>query len=800
MKLQTFNFWKWVCLAIAATVSFINIQAQERPLTGTERMLFNLQNGMQLGPGRIKYLPSISTSPFRSGTSGEVQTSPIAQLDDELRYTYFNNAPRTVANFVPSSAPPEESIELPAKSYASQESGKFAFHGVVGATGFDQFGRRIYTINTLRGPERLLQAITELTATYTSVQVLRDQEFPRWDMRLATTSLPKEILHKILHHELDLTRPGEWMRVVRFYMQGERYLEARSELEEAIKRFPELAENAPILVELNQRLADQAFREIELRRRSGQHMFATKYLQSFPPGLMPIETELKIKDQMDELQRQLTLISELRTALTTHVQTLPEPDKAVIQPIVDEILKEIRFDSLARLNDYQRLRGDDSIPTQQKIAFAIGGWLLGQNAGLDNFAVAKSLVRVQALVREYLSPAAEPRRQEILSELDKEEGSQPELVAKILANMVPPLEVPGKLANDPEGLFRLTVDSPATNGPVEYVVQTPPEYDPYRKYPCVLALPGRGLSPEQQVDWWAGPTIPNAISRQGFAARYGYIVVSPRWMIEGQAQYNYTEVEHARILTSLRDALRRFSIDTDRVFISGHFDGGTAAWDISLSHPDLWAGALMVSPTADNFIFQTAENAALVPTYFVYGEFDATSFKSTIGRTLDQYLSRSRYDCLAVEYRGRGREHFYEELPRMIQWMELSSHRRDRSPDGEVEIKILRPGSRFHYWLEAPELEPDATTNPYVFEPKNSTFAFKIESNSNSLRISRIPARRIRVWLSPDVIDLDTPVKIIFKGSTTNVKTATADIGTMLEDVRTRADRMAPFYAKVELP
>ncbi len=786
----------------AVVLGFSRCVAQQRLLAGTERYLVNLQNGMQLGPGLPKLVQTLSTSsPKLGGMSGEVQSSSIGMLDDGLRQTYFNNAPRTVANTVQSSAPPEELIELPAKAYASQESGEFSYRGVLQATGFDDFGRRLYTIDAHRGPKTILQAMTEITATYVSVQVVRDQKFPRWDMRLSPNSIPPLTLRNILHHELDLTRPGEWMRIVRFYMQGERYGEARAELEQAIKKFPELAENAPILVELNQRLADQALREIELRRRSGQHLFATKFLQSFPPGLMPIETELKIKDQMDELQRMLAQVSEIRTALTTSVQGLPESDKQAVQPIVDEILKEIRFDSLARLNDYQRLRGDDSLTAQQKVAFAIGGWLLGENAGLDNFAVAKSLVRVHAMVREYLSPAAEPRRVEILTELAKEEGSQPDLVAKILANMTPPMNAPEHQSEDPAGLFRLSVQVPAAaGGSVDYVIQVPPEYDPYRKYPCVLSLPGLGMSPEQQVDWWAGPQIPNSTFRQGHASRNGYIVVSPKWMIEQQGQYNYTEGEHARVLTCLRDAMRRFSIDTDRVFISGHFDGATAAWDIMLAHPDLWAGAMMISPSADKFIIQCADNAYLVPTYFVYGEF-AAGFTQTLGQTLDKYITRSRFDCLAVEYKGRGREHFYEELPRMIQWMELSSHRRDRSPDEDVELQVLRPGDRFFYWLESPELNPDATINAFAFDPTKKSFVkFKVEKASNSLRISTIPSRKIWVWLSPDVIDMTSPVKIINKGKSTTLKSISPDLGVMLEDVRTRADRMAPFYAKIELP
>ena len=52
----------------------------------------------------------------------------------------------------------------------------------------------------------------------------------------------------------------------------------------------------------------------------------------------------------------------------------------------------------------------------------------------------------------------------------------------------------------------------------------------------------------------------------------------------------------------LRDACKRFSIDIDRVFLSGHSMGGDAAWDIGLAHPDLWAGVIPIVAAADKYV------------------------------------------------------------------------------------------------------------------------------------------------------------------------------------------------------
>ena len=82
------------------------------------------------------------------------------------------------------------------------------------------------------------------------------------------------------------------------------------------------------------------------------------------------------------------------------------------------------------------------------------------------------------------------------------------------------------------------------------------------------------------------------------------------------------------MLYSLRDAMKRFAIDTDRVFLTGHSMGGTAAWDMGLSHPSLWAGVIPIvaswdRATSSKYIQQYREKMPkYVPLYFVSGEKD----------------------------------------------------------------------------------------------------------------------------------------------------------------------------------
>ncbi|MCR9294027.1 MAG: hypothetical protein NXI32_14980 [bacterium] len=778
------------------------------PTFGQEEYIVQHSNGMLLGPGVLSETDTISTSSFQQGGGGEIKSKSIGVMDDGLRLTYFNLAPIN-ASWERSTAPVMEQIDFPSAAEVARAGNAPSILQILGVSAFNEYGRRTFSFLSPRGRVDVLQGITLLTPKYAKLEILNtESEKFVWDTRIATSSIPADELEAILKQALGMANSGDWLRLVRFYTQAERYGEAQKIMSEALQKFPsELASQRPIQTQLDQLFANQKFEEIKLRREAGQHLQAAQFLGAFPVQSLPVESQVKLQSEVDDANQRLALMGDISEALKFHASQLPEPDQQVVAPVVEEILGELSHNTVARLADFQRLRSDNSTPNENKVALAISGWVLGSGAGLDNFAVAKSLLRVRNLVVDYLNEADAPRRQQILGILRSEEGAQPPLLAKLLATMKPPQPPPPTAADDPPGLYRVnTVDSLGSS--LTYLVQVPPEYDPNRKYPCVLALPGTGDLPELEINAWCGiySKLAFSMARAGYATRYGYIVVSPAWMQAGQTEYQYTEGEHDRVLKAYRDALRKFSIDSDRVFISGHFDGATAAWDIAVSHPDLWAGAVMLSPGADKYIVQYDENVQgksndQIPlgTYIVYGQLDGKRVNTKLGTIATNYLRSSRFDSLVVEYRGRGSGLFLEELPRIFEWMELSSHRRIRVARN-IEVKTMRSGDRFFYWLEAPALLPNVAGSPYQFDP---TSAGSFQANVldiNGVSVSRIPSpnKMATIWFSPEMVDFSRPVTVAMSGRRRSYDLA-PDIGVMLEDVRTRADRQHVFWQKVDI-
>jgi hypothetical protein len=228
--------------------------------------------------------------------------------------------------------------------------------------------------------------------------------------------------------------------------------------------------------------------------------------------------------------------------------------------------------------------------------------------------------------------------------------------------------------------------------------------------------------------------------------------------------------------------------------------GADAAWDLALSHPDLWAGAIIIGGIAKKFVVQYWPNARYVPTYFVNGEFDGANPMLLNGQAWDNLLDDRNIDTMVTLYQGRGHDHFQEELPRIIEWMQVPSHRRTFTPE-KFTVRTSRAGDRFFWWFETSELYPKQLVNPLM--PPSTWNEYEIEGSlnreNNAVRLSKVPADRYTIWLSPDMVDFTRKVSIETKGTSRKIDVAPST-QVMLEDVRGRGDRQHPFWYRVDIP
>lgn len=752
-----------------------------------------LKDGRRLD-GSIGKVAKLAQNPTATGAQGP---ATITFVDDDLRRVFVPQTQIMAVNQV-NVGDIKERITI--KQNVALAGGRVNRLGpIVKITQFDDRGRRTFSMMTDKGQVDIIQGITQITPVWTKVEGLTTaKQAPLMcDMRLATSSIPRETLHAILSRAIDPKILEQRVRIVRLFLQQDRFLDAQIELEGIIADFPEREQLTNVLQDLRQLHARSIVKEIEVRRKVGQHLLAYSLLEQFPAEDVAGDILAQVSEMLDEYRSDQKKIAQILEELKTHAEGVVSPQmRTQCEAFVAELEKELSINTLERMASYLRLGADPGMTPEQKVALAATGWLLGSDQADTNLIIAMSLFKVRAIIERYLMEGVKNERAQLLKQLEGLEGASPKLVAGIIAHMKPPLASPDPSAATP-GFYKLSVPIGLDNEPdARYLVQLPPQYDPLVRYPTIVTLNGGGTTPERQIDWWAGEQVETRM-RMGQATRLGYIVVAVDWMKDGQREYEFSAREHAAVLGSLRDACRRFSIDTDRVFLTGHSLGGNAAWDIGLAHPDLWAGVMPIVAQCEKYCTLYSDNAGLVPMYVLGGELDGNKTVANAPH-LERYFSK-RFDITLVEYRGRGHEDFHDDILNLFDWMNRRPSR-NFFPK-EFTVVTMRPWDNYFWWLEGGKFPSKGMIDPANWPPGRGVRPIEIKGKqlaTNGLSIASSMGQ-VTLWLSPEAVDFDRPMKLTLNNtSLTKSRRIDPDLSVLLEDVRTRGDRQHPFWAKVE--
>ncbi|RPI74125.1 MAG: hypothetical protein EHM42_15715, partial [Planctomycetaceae bacterium] len=407
---------------------------------------------------------------------------------------------------------------------------------------------------------------------------------------------------------------------------------------------------------------------------------------------------------------------------------------------------------------------------------------------------AIALWQARTLALDYLRTATDSgnERQQIVESLQSLEGVGPRRVAQLLPLLPPPLDsagaIPGKISE-----IRASDDRDEVS--VTYSVFLPPEYHHEHSYPVILALHAEGKTTAQEAAFWAGSD-----QKAGQAARHGYIVVAPEYQSKpNQTQYDYSVLAHTRALQALRDAGNRFSLDFDRVFLSGHQMGGDAAFDLGFSHPDLFAGVIPIAGVSDQVCQFYWENARNTPFFIILGQLD----RDTVARNERELerMMRHKFDATYVEYIGSGPDSFYAEIHTLFDWM--SRLQRSRWPR-RIDAKVLRPTENRFDWLEIGE--PPTPNRLVRNESNRKTTAkpLKVEAEvyqpANRIEVFN-KTSRTRLSMSPEggFINFDKRLTINVNGRQRFSEFLKPSVEAMLQSARSTGDRRNVCWAVVEL-
>jgi len=239
-----------------------------------------------------------------------------------------------------------------------------------------------------------------------------------------------------------------------------------------------------------------------------------------------------------------------------------------------------------------------------------------------------------------------------------------------------------------------------------YGLYLPNGYDARRAYPLVISLHGAGSNHRlnlrrvfgrsnagDETDVEASRLFPDW-------ADVDFIVATPF----ARGTMGYQGVAEQDVLDVLADVKRRFSVDENRVYLTGLSMGGGGTLWLGLTRPDLWAAIAPVCPAPPDGTADFAPNALHLPVHVFQGGADPV----VPAQATQQWVRRLEQLGTAVEYTeypGVGHDAWVNAYAdgRIFAWFDR--FRRDPHPD-RVRFVSDRYAYDTAYWVRLDALLP----------------------------------------------------------------------------------------------
>jgi poly(3-hydroxybutyrate) depolymerase len=250
-------------------------------------------------------------------------------------------------------------------------------------------------------------------------------------------------------------------------------------------------------------------------------------------------------------------------------------------------------------------------------------------------------------------------------------------------------------------LARTYTDAQGTTLP--YRLFVPAGYDPTQKYPLVLFLHGLGGSGNDNVKQLTDQTAPLVFVTPANQALYPCFMVAPQcpagslyantWAGLDWTQPTNTQLPDPnpplRVALEIVDALQQeFSLDSNRLYITGFSMGGFGVWDAVTRYPGKFAAAVPICGGGDEYTAPRIVNLAV----WTFHSADDPVISVNRTRNMVAAMRAAGGSPLYTEYNGYG--HFswipaYAE-PNLLPWM-FAQTRPDPPPNQPPTVQMTTP-------------------------------------------------------------------------------------------------------------
>jgi pimeloyl-ACP methyl ester carboxylesterase len=599
------------------------------------------------------------------------------------------------------------------------------------------------------------------------------------------------------------------MRMCDFFVQAGWYDQADAELDRLVKDHPDqtkrVEEARKMLATMRAR---DTWEETKNWYHGGRFGAIKKRLGDFAKKGVPERIQADAREMGAKIARNDELLEQATKALDEQMKAAATPQGKALASAVAVIRTELHPASVGRLEAFlgqareaarEAARGKKSdVSTDNLLSLAVSGWLLGSASAEARPAFAINLWKTRQMVLEYMQEDGHAARQRILAEYQKTVTPVIDLdeIAQLIDNL-PPFE-PARLGNGGPLEVKVGPNRP----PTTYHLQLPPEYTHSRAYPVLIVLNHSGEKATSMLERW-----------RKAAADHGYILAAPDWERGLAGNYGYTVQEHDSVLDTLRDLRRRFQIDSDRVFLFGLGEGAKMAFDVGLSHPDLFAGVIPMGAGPELYARRYWRNAQLTPFYVVNG----TRAGDSNNQLRDQFTSwtQRHFASLWVEYKGRGVEWLGGEVPHVFDWMRnqrraFPLHQLGTDGAGSsmgTEFCTMRAEDNRFYWLSTNDISPRhlAPIEKWNNLVQPATLTARIDTAANEIVVKTQGLNQVSIWLGRNpkgqyMVDLERPVSVrLGLSKYYPPRRVSPSLGVLMEDLYRRGDRKHLYVARLDL-
>jgi predicted esterase len=239
----------------------------------------------------------------------------------------------------------------------------------------------------------------------------------------------------------------------------------------------------------------------------------------------------------------------------------------------------------------------------------------------------------------------------------------------------------------------------------------------------------------------------------------------------------------------IQAAVATMDVNPDKVYLMGYSAGGDGVWRMAPRMADRWAAASMMAGHPGEALQVSLRN---MPFMIWMGENDSAYDRNKLavkhGAIMDSLQQADNEGYIHETHIIKGKGHWMDRVDAAaVPWM--AQYKRNPYPNKIVwrQEEVTRPA---FYWLSVPEKE---------CRHKATVVA---EIDKNVINISESDYSRLTIYLNDDMVDLNKPVVVNYKGKKVFKGKLSRTIANMARTLDERDDLryMFPAMVKVELP